>query len=281
MASYSLQVFVIGISALVILQSDSLLIGLFMPVGMVALYMAAYRIYQTCRELAGSLLQPLIPDAAHARTLGYSGRLRRLFLDGTKYANALVLAFSVPTFVFAGPVLDAWVGPRFDSVAVVTQILLVALVINSNHFVAGALLTGMGRIARYARYHVAWAVSNVAVTVVLINQIGLRGVALGTALPLLVLEPLYVRTALREFELTAGVFLRRCVMPALGPAAGAGALLAVIALGFEPHDLVTVVGSSLAYLVMFIVLFARWGLSSSERASMARLVRRVGPAPAY
>ncbi len=270
MLPYSLQVFVIGIAALVILQADNLIIGLVLPVASVALYAGAYRVYQACREMAGSVMQPLIPDASAAQARGESERLRRLLLEGTRYTNALVFLLGVPVMFFAEPLLVAWAGDEFSEVALVTQILLAGLLISSNHIVANSLLMGMGRIGRYARYHVIWATANLALSVVLIQWIGLVGVALATVVPLAVLEPFYLRNALREIAVPARTFLATALARALVPALLASSVLWFAVLAVDPQEVAALAVWSAAYGVVFIGLFLRFGLGDTEREWLAR-----------
>jgi O-antigen/teichoic acid export membrane protein len=77
-APFSLQVFVLGLTGVVILQADNFVIGLSLPVAAVTLYSGSSRIYQLCREVTGSLTIALVPEAAHAGTTGDMDRLRGL-----------------------------------------------------------------------------------------------------------------------------------------------------------------------------------------------------------
>src|SRR5262249_7779970 len=66
MAPYSAQVFVIGIAALAILQTDDAIISLFLPVAAVAIYGGAWRIYQVCRDVAEAVMGAVVPHATRA-----------------------------------------------------------------------------------------------------------------------------------------------------------------------------------------------------------------------
>jgi O-antigen/teichoic acid export membrane protein len=280
MAPYSLQVFVIGVAALVILQADNLIIGVALPVGMVTLYAAAYRVYQVCRDVTGSLLGPLVPDAAAASVRGQEQRLRSLFLLGTKYANALMLLLVVPALVFAEPLLVLWAGEEFAEAALPLQILALSLLLNNNHLVALALLMGRGTVGAYARYHAVWALANVAISIALVGPYELEGVALGTALPLLVLEPLYVRTALRELGVPLRAFARDALLAPYGAALAALVPLAAIQSIWSPRDLGGVLLAAAVYCAAFVAVFGARAVGAGERARLLALLRRGSPAPA-
>ncbi len=273
LAPYSLQVFVMGAAALVILHVDNLIIGLFLPVSAVALYGAAFRIYWTLRELTGAIMNAVMPETARAQATGDDQRTSHLLIRGTKYANATVLLAGVPALVLAEPLLVAWLGERFAEVAVVGQVLVLSLLVNNNHLAAVGVLMGTGRIGRFTLYHVIWAVANVALSVALIGPLGLTGVALGTLVPLLVLEPLYVRTALRELGVPARDFLLEGVLKPYVPAVMAAVPLLIFAGSVQPTGLMAVGACGIGFGALYLAFFAWTALDSGE---LERLV--LGPA---
>jgi O-antigen/teichoic acid export membrane protein len=275
MAPYSAQVFLMTASGLVIMQADNVVIGLFLPVASVTLYAAAFRLYQTCRNLMNALLGPLVPEAAHAGTLGEEGRLRALLVRGTTYANGVSLLIGVPTVLFAEPVLVAWAGPEFAEVAVVAQILVVGLLVNNNHVVAATLLTGMGRVRAILRYHLIWAAANLVLSLLLIGPLGLAGVALGTTIPVVLLEAFYIRTAAREFGVPLGRFLVVATLRPFALAAVALIPVAVVGSAAGRFGLLDAVGLSGAFGLLYLVLFVVWGADPADRAAGARLFVRA------
>lgn len=276
MLAYSLQVFVIIVAATVIVQGNSLIIGSLLPVAAVTLYAGAFNFYFVLRTLAGAAATALVPEASQASAVGDSARNRLLFLRGTKYANVLLLAAGAPLIVFAEPLLVSWGGPEFAAVSVALQLLIASLIVTANHLVALGLLTGTGRVSRFAYYHIAWALANVVLTVLLVKALGLTGAGLGTLLPLLVLEPLFVRTALREFGVTAGEFLREAVLRPAACALPAGGLLLLMALGWDLTGMVGLVLATGVFLVVLGAAFAAVGLHGDERRSLRRSLSSRG-----
>lgn len=274
MLPYSLQVFVMGLASLAILQGGFLVIGVLLPVAAVTLYTAAFRIFQVCRDITGALIQAIVPEASRAAARGDRQGLTVLLLQGTKFSNAVIIGLAIPPILLAEPLLRLWVGDDFIAAAPVAQALLAGLLINNNHLVGIGLLTGTGRIVRVLGYHLIWAASSVALGFVLVPVVGLVGVALGIGLPLLVLEPLYVRAACREAQTSLRSFLREavlapyaCALIPVGLAVGAVIL-------WSPSNIVDVAGVSFLFLALFAVLFLWRGMTTEERKALARILRR-------
>jgi O-antigen/teichoic acid export membrane protein len=275
MAPFSLQLFVISAAALIILQADSLIIALFLPVAAVTLYGAAYRIYQVTREVTNALTLALVPAATARHVQDQQARLQELFLKATRYSNVLVLLFAVPGLLFAGIVLEAWGGPGFRAGTEVMQILLFSQLFNNNHLVAISILTGRGDVKAYARYHAVWAVSNIILSVILIQSLGIRGVALGTAIPIILLEPLYISNVLKQLRLGATDFVRGILLPSFGPAVIIGLPLWLAARSLDIHTLLGALVASAVWTVLFGAIFYRVGTEPDDRVRVLRMLRRI------
>ena len=275
MAPFSLQLFVISAAALIILQADSLIIALFLPVAAVTLYGAAYRIYQVTREVTNALTLALVPAATARHVQDQQARLQELFLKATRYSNVLVLLFAVPGLMFAGIVLEAWGGPGFRAGTEVMQILLFSQLFNNNHLVAISILTGRGDVKAYARYHAVWAVSNIILSVILIQSLGIRGVALGTAIPIILLEPLYISNVLKQLRLGATDFVRGILLPSFGPALIIGLPLWLAVRSLDIHTLLGALVASAVWTVLFGATFYLVGTEPDDRVRVLRMLRRI------
>jgi O-antigen/teichoic acid export membrane protein len=257
------------------LQADSLIIALFLPVAAVTLYGAAYRIYQVTREVTNALTLALVPAATARHVHDQHARLQELFLKATRYSNVLVLLFAVPGLLFAGIVLEAWGGPGFRAGTEVMQILLFSQLFNNNHLVAISILTGRGDVKVYARYHAVWAVSNIILSVILIQSLGIRGVALGTAIPIILLEPLYISNVLKQLRLGTSDFVRDILLPSFGPAVVVGLPLWLTARSLDIHTLLGALVASAVWAVLFGAVFYRVGIEPGDRLRVLRMLRRI------
>ena len=275
MTPYSLRVFAMSLSALAIFQTDAFIVGAFLPVATVTVYTGAYRIYQVCRQITYALINPLVPDAARATALDQPARVQALLSRGTKYSNGLTLLLAVPAILFAEPLLVAWAGADFGEGAPALQVLLLSLLANNNHLVAFALLTGVGRIGAYLRYQTLWAAANLVLSLALVERIGLVGVALGTALPVVVLEPFYLRTAVREIGVDGRRFLVDAVLrPSAAALVAAVPVLGALALtaGVTP---MRAVGLSVAYAALFSFAFYRLSIDQADRRLVGRMLHSI------
>jgi O-antigen/teichoic acid export membrane protein len=271
MMKLSTQLLALSLGAVVILQSDNFILGVALPVAAVAVYAAGFRVYQVARELTNSLTLALLPAATASHESGQLERNRRLYLVGTRYANAALALVAVPLLIYMDPLMRAWVGPHLAEGSTVARILVASLILNNFHMVAIPILTGQGKIRRYAQLHATWAIANLAVSIALVGPLGIEGVALGTALPLIVLEPLYVREALRRLNLHVGELADYVIKPSLGLAVALGLPCLAISQLIPGNGFFEIAGVSLLWGVSYLWAFGVIGLESADRRRLGRI----------
>lgn len=279
---FSIQVFLIGLMSIVILQTDSLVIGTALPVAAVGLYAAGFRVYQVLRDVGGAMLSALVPAGSMAASVGGDDRLRRLLVLGTRVNVATITAASLPAIIFADDLLRVWVGDRYSSAATVTRILLAGLLLNSTHLGASGLLMGVGEVGRYLRLHVVWAGSNLALGLVLVRTMGIEGVALATTLPLVFLEPFYLAIALKRFAQPTRSFLKQGIAQPFA----IGAVIAVPLFALDQVLLTDLPASVsvlaflagvLAYPLAFLMIVGQREERDRAASIIRRLSRRTSP----
>jgi hypothetical protein len=110
------------------------------------------------------------------------------------------------------------------------------------------------------------------VSLLLVKRFGPLGVALGTAVPALVLQYAFVRYVLRQVDVPLGEFIGRAVLPALWPMPVAFAPLALAYASRGPEWIPLVPLAGLCGL-LYVGLFWARSLDRSERDDLLRLVR--------
>ena len=120
------------------------------------------------------------------------------------------------------------------------------------------------------------ALANLILSVLLVRRFGMLGVAVGTAVPVLVAN-LFVLLpiACRQFGMTTGAFLRR-VLPA--PAAGvlpAIALCVLLRSQYPPTSVVWILAEASLVGAVYLITVVTIGLERTVRSRYAEHVRRV------
>jgi O-antigen/teichoic acid export membrane protein len=189
-------------------------------------------------------------------------RLRRIFLHGTRLSLAMVLPIGVTLVALADPLIHAWVGARVSEMqgsVPVLQILSIAIMIRVGAGTATTLLKGGGMHRLMATVSIVTGIANVVVSVALVRPLGLRGVALGTLIPVACSTLFFVYpAACRRVGIPFRTFLAQAIWPALWPALTLGAAYYMLLPADLPRSLSVIAVESmvggLVYLALFVVM---------------------------
>ncbi len=232
--SISFDLLVISLSASVIMQAGSIVSAQVLSVTQVALYAVAQRAYTLVKEVTNSLSLAVLPAASTHEGLGESAANAKLYVRGTELANMLMCLVAVPVFSFMPIWLNAWVGPELAGASIAAQILIVSLVANTNHLLAIPVMTARGEVRSYAILHSIWAVCGIVGCWTLGTRTqSVSGIAVGIVLPVILLEPIYVKLAISRLGVSGKSFVRDCLLrPFPLPICGA-ILLTMLASSFD------------------------------------------------
>jgi O-antigen/teichoic acid export membrane protein len=280
---FSVYIMVLDWSAKLNFQTDTLVIGAMIGTPAVALWAVGQRIAQLCQQLTVQVSNSLFPLVVDSDAAARHDRLRAILIHGTSLSLALAVPVCTGLSVLAGPVVAAWMGPRFDASVVVVQLLLAVVLVRIATSSAGTILRGAGRHRLLAFTNATTAVTNVLLSIALVKPLGLAGVGIGTLVPVTI-AAVFVQfpVACARVGVSAWTVCRQAVWPAVWPVTG---LLAVVWLG-RPY-----VASSLPGLGALLVagglayaaLFVGCALPGAERrvywTKLTQLAGRASRAP--
>jgi O-antigen/teichoic acid export membrane protein len=273
--SFGSALLAVSICSLVIEQTDRLVIAAFLPVAMVTYYAAAWKIYMLSFTLTTTLTQAVSPLAADLHGRDDFDALRRLFLRSTTYTVALAWPLVLGLAFSSGFLLRIWMGPRFVSTLPVVQVLLVGFIVTAYNHAGYSALIGMRRVGpTVMRYFAPQALLNLTLSVVLVQSLGNIGVALGTILPAIALEYVYLRFLLGELRVPWREFGRRTVAPIAAPALLAFTPLMVLYSRVDPASPVLPVVAAACGLV-YLGLFWTFLNAEERRELVAHLPRAL------
>lgn len=174
----------VSLAQLVIWRTDSLVIGAVLGAEAVALYAFGAKLPAYARSLTTAASRVLTPAATRLDALGDRAGLLRMLARASRSMLVVGGAMFAYLAVAGEPFLARWAGPDFRGEAVAV---LVALSVSAVGPVAAqpfeAVLYGAGRVRLLGVLSIVEAVGNLALSLALVRPMGLLGVALGTAVP--------------------------------------------------------------------------------------------------
>ncbi len=274
--TFSSSIFLNDVAGYLQTKTDELVIAASMAIGAVAPYSIARKLSEAALLFTDQFLKVLLPIASSLHAENDRRRLQALYLNATRLACAIYLAFGLILVMLAGPLLTLWVGAEYAAYAPLVTILTVAGLISISQWSGAAILQGMARHRILGFTALGSGIANLLLSLTLIGPLGLVGVALGTLIPtaiecIFIIQPY----ALRTIGVRWGDILRQAYGPALLPALPAVAVLATLQQMVAINSfwmLALVAGAGLAvYLTGYFTL----GAGSVERNLIRDAVQRV------
>ena len=270
-ARFAWYVSLTEVASTLVYALDRVILGIFKSAATVGLYEGPVRAHNVLRSLNAAVLVTVLPTASLYFGEGDDRRLRELLVRGLRYTLALVVPMAVTGIVLATPLLEAWLGPKFGAAGLAMAILMSYWLVNgATSVIQGIVIAGEGASKIVP---IAWSVAaaNIAISIALVQWLGLEGVAIGTALPHFFAFPFLLRLVRQLVPVPVGELVTRAFLPAYSLAAALALALGAAHL-LLPLDSVAVVvavafGGMLAYWLLF---YAIW-LQPDER----RLVSQV------
>ena len=225
--TFSMYLFVIDIAIQIGFNLDNLVIGAALGTSAVAVYAVAMRLADYQRQMCNQFNGLLFPVIVRFGAVGDAAALRATLVDGTRIALTLVVGVTICVIAFADPLIGRWMGPGFDGSIAPLYVLAIAGIVLVGQGPLGNVLLGTGRHRLVAFVSIGEAVANLILSLVLVRRFGILGVAIGTAVPVVLANlAILLPAACRQIDLSLAAFGRAV---AIGPLIGAVPAIAVAA----------------------------------------------------
>lgn len=279
-ASISLGIFAAQASGPLQKKTDEIVIGAFLAVSAITPYALARKLSEVAHQVTRQFVKVLLPIAASLQAVSEMSRLRELYLASTRATLAIFLSMAILLVVYPDLILTVWVGAEYAGAGPLVAILVIASIALTSVYPAGAILQGMGRFRLVAVSSIISGLTNLGLSIMLVQRVGVLGVAIGTLVPttieaLLVVTPYTLRVL--------GIPLREVIVktwvPALSAIVPAAVILVAIRVWFDLTSLPALLVGSMLGSTAYLAVYFAFPQAAPERAIVADMARRVGRVP--
>jgi O-antigen/teichoic acid export membrane protein len=212
---YGFYSFIHSIAQKIVFSSDVLIVGMTMAVQSVTFYSIAATLTQYLKTIVGTSARVFLPVSSELQAKGRTAQLSKLFLAGAKMNVLIALPIALTLATLGTQFVALWMGPSFaEPIAMVLPVLAITQILSSPHNVVVNILYGISRHAQLAWLRLVEAIVMVALSFVLARSMGLVGVAVGQAIPHIILVTAVLPYLLRSilglpvYKYLTGVYFR-------------------------------------------------------------------------
>lgn len=190
--SFSNYAFLLQVSFNLIFYTDSIIIGTFLSVSLIAFFAIAGNLIFYSRAFISGLSSLMTPRVSVMEVRGAEHEVQRLTLRATRCATVVVLPIALTFLLRGGTFIRLWMGPGYaEQSSRVLSILAVGLIFFAADQVATATMLGLDKHRTVMLAVLSEAVCNLAISIALVPRMGIFGVAWGTTLPSLAVSLLF------------------------------------------------------------------------------------------
>jgi O-antigen/teichoic acid export membrane protein len=168
-------------------NSGLVLVGAILPVAMVTYYSIAESLTEYTRQLLSGITHTLMPAVSSMEGTGQLEGVKRVLVDGTRYSHLVVLPI-IATFILRGDsFISLWMGPAYGKLAgQILTLLSFSLWGMVGHQVCTTVMIGLAKQKGMLRIFAFEAAVSIALSIVLIRELGVLGGAWGIMIPRLI-----------------------------------------------------------------------------------------------
>ena len=215
--SFSAFLSLIHVFGLFIYYSNALVIAAFLPIASVTYYAIAGNLIDYAAKVSGALSKMMTPRVSALSSVG-SDSVGGEVIVAARMATLATAPIAV-TFLLRGEsFVNLWMGPEFGPVSgEILRVLAVVVLLAGARSVAIASIIGMNKHRTLIPGLAFEAVANLALSIALVHSLGLLGVAIGVAIPSVMVSVMFLPRCLgKATGLRIASFIRKgWIMPTL------------------------------------------------------------------
>jgi len=223
---FSLFATLVNVGTMLAFRSNALVIGAFGSASDVTDFDIGNKFFEPLVGIMIAVASVVLPTSARFEAQGRREELSRVFLKWSKVCVSIALLVGVYLLVLGPRFLGVWIESRYeDASGGVLRVLMASFLFYLPiRGVALPILLGLGEAKRPAVGLLSMGLVNIALSVYLVQDHGIMGVAYGTAVPNVLYALWVLRDACRALDVSLGEWcahvLGRALPAALLPAAG-------------------------------------------------------------
>jgi len=186
--SYSIYVFITKIANQLRYNVDNLVIITFIGVSQVTMYSIGSRLIIFFIDFIISTIGIILPVFSQYEAVNRNDLLIEKFLLMTKISGYLSILVGGLLIIFGKTFIEIWVGKEYLFSYNILIVLLASVILNLMQTPSVQLLYGTSKHKFLTILNIGEGIANLILSVVLVKYFGIMGVALGTAVPMIIMS---------------------------------------------------------------------------------------------
>lgn len=271
---FSLFVFINNIATKIIFLTDSIVIGMFLPMSAVTYYSIPAMLVDYARNILRSMTQVLYPLTSMYDARNEKKKIEDLFLLGVKYSLLVGAPIYITYLIMGEHFITLWMGKEYSKQAETVLIILsLTHFFSMIHYTVHYVLLGISSHYIIAYLRILEAVINIVLSIILIKYYGIIGVALGTALPHLGFMVLLLSLIVcRHLQVEYFRFIRKSILKPILASCLFGVVCHMVQRYIPANNLIYFFAEILCIMPIYVIIVWLVALDSIEKSIIIRTI---------
>lgn len=264
------------IAVLLEYQLDALVIGAALPVAAITTYTILTYPFRILQQLSGLAAAAVMPAASARHSVGDQASLDLLRIKGAKLHNAFLAIMVIVMLLVLEPFIRIWVGPKYLTHLWIAQLACLFQLFWQSNALLGQVYVGVGLARKPGIVAIFTGLSNLILSIILVQIIGVPGVILGTIVAGAIGVIVFVVWCLPDINIQWRDYLCRIVIAGQGPIWVAGAVLLALQYAIQTDIQTWYTLGFTAFSAFFLLLTVAWFsvLEVENRKAIAKQLKR-------
>jgi len=272
---FSFKSFIQGIATNIESATDNLVIGGFLGPAVVPFYSIPQNLTRYIQALGWTLSHAFMPMFSDLNARFKQDEIRSLYLVASKVVAGLVASMGLGMLGIGTPFLALWVGPEYteQSDQIILLLVLFTAIPMLNPF-SSRYLTAIDKHGVFAKLMPVSAAANLGLSILLVQDYGILGVAVGSLIPVLFLQPVILMHSCRHLGISPGHYLLESLLPLMFPLLAMSGVLGVMRFLVVIDSYWVVVTTVALAVLVYGVFFWIFSLKADEKRFVMNKIRK-------
>lgn len=273
---YSFYTFISQIADQLRFNIDNLVITIFIGLSSVTVFSIASRLVSYFIQFIGSAIGMLTPLFSQYEAEGDQHSIREKFIFTTKLSSYLSIMVGGILIIFGRAFIERWVGAEYLAAYPILLVLVIPIILALMQSPSIQLLYGISKHKFFAISNSAEGIANLVLSIILVKKYGLMGVALGTAIPMIIIK-LFIQPVFtcRVIKLSIWKYYFKVLIPVIFKSGVILIFFWFMVKNLIVADYFKLLGLILANIILFGASIYFLGLNNAERNYFKKLKRNV------
>lgn len=273
---YSKFTFLAMLANQIIYYSDTFVIGYFLTAAAVTYYAIPWTLAEYTKKISMAISKTYIPAISEQEASGDHEMVRSIYISGTRYMIIVSNLLSIGMIVLGGAFIAIWMGPKYKELG---ETVLILLFINQ-YFqgpqqISYSILLGLSKQKYYSYMSIVVSMANLLLSVLLVQKLGIVGVALGAVIPQVLFYGFYVPwLTLKTVDVSVWFYFRKTHLTGVIPTLVLFFSLKYIASYHFPDGYIELLVSAVLCAMLYLIVVFYIMLDKSEQNSCRAIIRK-------